>query len=550
MEPRTCTRARERPASVAGIRRRNGEDWRSLALLIAVLVLLLPLLSGNPCEAAEHGFDLIPRWVRPERVVMVKLGAEVDATKKIFLRLTGAAAVKDLPLDSAQVGRRLAEVKIPATMRHGTYKAELVDEKGDVLASGPELRVGATEKPSIIKIIPRVSYASNGRYDFEIIGEHFGNSANEIIVRINDEQVEFKSMHDRRTGDPKSVNTCDKLPCLIWNWRSLRIYGLSIKEEGLHRPLRVSVEVGRLPSDEKPLVLSCVHYSTPKWIAFAVLAIVVVLVYFLSREKAGRYQANGRTYATLAYLFIDPETNTYSLSRLQLILWTAAVVVAYSYLAASQFLVQWNWVLPSVPEGLPTLLGISAATIALSVGATEARGSKGAGPLNPGLGDFMTTGGVFAPERLQFFLWTILGVCAFVSATLAQDPATVTEMAKIPDNFLPLMGVSSLGYLAGKVVRKPGPVIKELVPKPPYNPSASGGPPLSIRIMGEHLSGKAKVTLNGVSLQEGEIALGANEPKDAEFVGELLLTPQKVVPALPGVPAVKVVNRDGQSAEM
>ena len=61
----------------------------------------------------------------------------------------------------------------------------------------------------------------------------------------------------------------------------------------------------------------------------------------------------------------------------------------------------WNWALSKVPDNLPTMLGISAGTAALSIGTTGIRGSKGAGSPHPELGDFITSGGVFSAERFQ-----------------------------------------------------------------------------------------------------------------------------------------------------
>jgi hypothetical protein len=308
--------------------------------------------------------------------------------------------------------------------------------------------------------------------------------------------------------------------------------------------MRVGVEIDGIESNSKTLVLSPVNRAVPGGIAFAVLGILTALVYLMKPQKAGRHPVNGKPYSAMAYFFVDSETNTYSLSRLQLILWSAAAVVAYVYLAASQSIVQWNWALPKVPDNLPTLLGISAVTSALSIGATGMRGSKGSGPLHPVSGDFISSGGVFAPERLQFFLWTVLGVIAFVSATLAQDPATVSELPQIPDSFIPLMGLSSLGYLAGKVARKPGPTISQLDPPPPYAADEK-----CIRIIGNNLSPRAQVMLNGKLLQTAEISAGIPVQADAEFVAELILTPRTIDPEVSGVSAVKVVNPDGQSAE-
>ncbi len=198
-----------------------------------------------------------------------------------------------------------------------------------------------------------------------------------------------------------------------------------------------------------------------------------------------------------------------------------------------------------VPDNLPTMLGISAGTAAISIGTTGICGSKGAGSLHPELGDFITSGGVFSAERLQFFLWTVIGVFAFVSATLVQDPSTVNELPQIPDSFISLMGLSSLGYLAGKVARKPGPIINQLAPPPPYTAAGT-----TLRIIGVNLSPRAQVRLNGELLRTGEISVDSKVQTDTQFVAELVLTPTTIAPAASGVAVVKVSNPDGQSAEI
>ena len=123
----------------------------------------------------------------------------------------------------------------------------------------------------------------------------------------------------------------------------------------------------------------------------------------MCRREVSRHRIKGQTHFTLAYLFIDPRTNTYSLSQLQLILWSAAAIVAYMYLAVSQALVQWDWKLCEFPENLPMLLGISVGTTVLSLGATGMRGSKGAGPVHPELGDFITREACSRPNGSSFF---------------------------------------------------------------------------------------------------------------------------------------------------
>src|SRR5207253_7529989 len=58
-----------------------------------------------------------------------------------------------------------------------------------------------------------------------------------------------------------------------------------------------------------------------------------------------------------------------------------------------------------------------------------------------------------------------LPICCFgyVYLVIRMNPEMANiSLPDVPQNFLYLMGVSSAGYLGGKLVRKPGPVIKVL----------------------------------------------------------------------------------------
>jgi len=514
-------------------------------ILCCGVLLLLTTASVLPCMAAQNEFELYPTWVRPgpETIVRVKLSDTFDVTKKMYLRLIlPKSTVADFPLPVEQVHRRLAEVKIPGPLRRGTYKSELVSDEGVVLASGMrDVKVAATEKPVITSILPKVIYPQNGRYNFDIIGENFSHVEEEkIVIRINDIALaDIKKCESVAGVKTPDLHNEHNLPCLVSDWRAIRMYGLSLDAVSIGRPLEISVEVDKLISDPKPLALSLVQRFTPIVVALAVLAAVVAVIYFLFIRKMLSRQPRKTQYPLLACLVIEPQTKTYSLAKLQMLIWASAAIVSYSYLAASQFLVQWKLGIPNVPEGLPMLLGISATTTALAVSATELRGSKGAGLVNPGLADFITTGGVFAPERLQFFVWTILGAITFVAATLAQDPGTATEMARIPDTFNQLMGASSLGYLAGKFTRKPGPVINAVTID-----EQSG----AIRISGESLSPRAQIQVNGAP-SAYPVDFDLCQAAGTEFFSELSLMPGKEVPEVPQVTHVKVKNPDGQIAE-
>jgi hypothetical protein len=106
-------------------------------------------------------------------------------------------------------------------------------------------------------------------------------------------------------------------------------------------------------------------------------------------------------------------------------------------------------------------------------------------------------------------------------------------------------------YLAS--TRKEGtPVIRQLIPPPPYAPPSPSGPPMIIRVIGESLSPRAQVRLNGALLSPEEVMMtgpATVQTVAADFVAELVLAPRTVAPPARGVRALKIINPDGQIAE-
>lgn len=210
---------------------------------------------------------------------------------------------------------------------------------------------------------------------------------------------------------------------------------------------------------------------------FVVALVILLIPIFLIRklvkaqiaaensEEATSYNPRSRFQQYLTALFLDRETATYSLSKFQFYIWTAVSVMAYLYLAASRAYVQGVWTFISIPDNLPGIVFISGATGALAVVATNSRGPKGAGDVHPSLADFVCSGGVVAVERVQFLIWTVIGALMFLWLSLSQTPVDILELPKVPDSFLQLMGISSLGYLSGKFARKPGPIINDVSAK-------------------------------------------------------------------------------------
>jgi hypothetical protein len=247
------------------------------------------------------------------------------------------------------------------------------------------------------------------------------------------------------------------------NGHTLRLRWLARAPNPLKGLVKVQVRVGERISKERTFIISRVKERTPAWLALALLGLIVAgtlaLLWPLTRTADG---VGSRRAALSTIAFLDRETNTYSLSKLQFYLWTAAALVGYAYLTICRSMVRGDFTFADVPGGLPSLLAITTGTSALAVGITSAKGSKGAGEHHPSASDLLTSGGLVAPERLQFLVWTMVGVAAFIVLALSTSPAEIEHLPSIPEGFLGLMGISSVGYLGGKLARKPGPVIKRV----------------------------------------------------------------------------------------
>ena len=288
--------------------------------------------------------------------------------------------------------------------------------------------------------------------------------------------------------------------------------------------------------------------STPLVFALGITLLLVLLVYGLL-YAAGKtmWARSGRGSFLLNALFLDEETQTYSLSKCQFYAWTFASVLGYIFFAVARSVVQGSPEFPDIPGNLPGILLFSAGTSVLATGITSTKGSKGAGEVHPTLADFITTGGVVAPERLQFVVWTVAGIFSFLTIVFQSNPLTLTTLPAIPAGFLQLMGISSAGYLGGKLARKAGPVIKGINAG---QVTETGDLPL--KLTGENLDPKPKVKLDGQPIREQLVDYSPPATPDPQtgFCTELTIVLKKEAAKVVGTHTLTVVNGDSQAADV
>jgi hypothetical protein len=355
------------------------------------------------------------------------------------------------------------------------------------------------QRPSIRLVAPQGSFWEPDHSNkIVVLGKGFMRGAKETDA----EKKRWSSLDELRFHNASTPRLCDaakdNLPCYTLTVDSdqqvtLYFFGTQAPTGSFSGKYLFVLAVNGVETSESTLILITTSAQTPMTIAAIGLLVIVLAIYLLLH--AGRTYTkqtmNGKTY-WLGALFLDVPTNTYSLSKCQFYAWTAAAVFGYLFLAVSRSVVQGSGVFPDIPSGLPGILIASVGTVVVSTGITSAKGDKGAGNPGPNLSDFIASGGVIAPDRLQFAIWTIIGIATFLGIILQSDPRSINDLPAIPNGFLEMMGISSAGYLAGKLVRKPGPTLTSLAVR-----QVSGVPAgLRFELTGSGLSRSAVFTVD------------------------------------------------------
>src|SRR5437899_1802702 len=307
------------------------------------------------------------------------------------------------------------------------------------------------QKPKITGVYPAISYPSSGQtnFDLRVFGEYFGADTNELTVSVSGEG-KLPLQWVENAADAKGPGPFG----ILVSPRQIDLKGIR-RFPGL-RKATIQVERGDKLSEPYTFVLSTVPRHWPGWIALVASVILLGWPIFMLERGFRRETAipprvdstaqepareRGGFSRALRALLLDNETGTYSLSKFQFYAWTGAAIFGYVYLTAATSLIQGVFEFADIPKNLPGILLVSGSTTALALGITNSRGPKGSGPIEPSFADFITTGGVVAPERFQFFVWTILGVIAFLFLLLIRDPGDVRELPTVPAGFLYSMGV-------------------------------------------------------------------------------------------------------------
>jgi hypothetical protein len=527
-------------------------------LIIALLLVLIALPSASPQTTSTSTVALTPTPTKFDGVsgiFMPGSSLTISGTglksPKVVLRSLSDGSKAPIDLSGTSKDDKAFTITLPPTLDPGSYYFTFADQ---VIPGSIDVE---PNKLTLSSVHPTTAYhGETGSFDFDVIGDGFSLNPKDDQILIDDYNI-----------NPKPVTSKDKCPvattCILAEDDHHTIHIYNYRPDRHQGVVNVGLRVGNTTAQgTQKLVFARVSSGVIFILSVVFTALLFWLVTTVVRRGLANKRLGQRRLKLLEIFIFDPETNTYSLSKFQLLLFSLTFIFGYLYVLLSRLLVQWQFVLPDVPNTIAGLLGISGGTAVASAGLTSARGAKGAGLQQPTGADLISSGGVVAPERFQFFVWTIVACAGFTALLVDQDPAMVNKFPDIPQGLLYIMGISAAGYLGGKAARKPGPVIELIGVQ-----SRTSSPTLFIlTVQGKNLDSKGRFfvdekELGFVSpenrkvynikpeqkLVEPTIAAGAADP---DFANQLIITiTDPRIDLSKGDHIFRIVNRDGQFAD-
>lgn len=571
-------------------------------LVIVQTILSCSLLAQEPAKpvAPPSNCALESSLVAPGESLSFKCdnGQGPKTVYVYFKAATDSSSGKGTPLASVMKQDGTFTYRVPDSIQPGQYSVAVAfgTNVNDQSAIVP-VQLEVAGPPVIDSIYALTNYRGAHGFDFEIAGKNFRKSAgaapggaaaggtaaggtgnsprkssDEDVIEI----VGLRMLGSCGATPPATSDTpCGEVAVIPPN----RIKVTGFYPRYYFGPLKIKVHAGSQASQEASVSFAPVTQQGVALAAAGIFFAIAYVLFVLVRRGLTSDAVDGKKPSPFASLFLDRETNSYSLSKFQVIAWTAVTVYSYVYLFLCRTLIQGDFRFPDVSQNLPQLFFISAGTTVVAAAITANVGSKGAGPIHPSAADFISTGGLVAGDRFQFFTWTLVGCIGYVYLVIKMNPETPNiALPDIPQNFLYLMGVSSAGYLGGKVVRKPGPIIKVLsiaritslppAAGPPdpdainaqartalgvFSPKKAGirvtPPILTFNLRGENLDPDGSVKIGDDSLRGDMFWMdGQPDPQNSGFCSELNLSLNAAAQYLEGTHQLTLVNTDGQGA--
>jgi hypothetical protein len=190
----------------------------------------------------------------------------------------------------------------------------------------------------------------------------------------------------------------------------------------------------------------------------AVGALLIFLIFQLwlvhKARKEAKKEGKKEKDVKLMDLIITSEDGRYSISRLQMYLWTVAVVMGFG----AVFMYNYGFTVPDIPESLYMLMGVNlaAAVASTAINTVKTKDKRLHKEEKPDFWSdvFFESPGSLDLPRTQMFVWTVISLCVFfflLYKSLVQNDPSLPD---IPTGLIVLMGISQGAYLGTKAAEK------------------------------------------------------------------------------------------------
>jgi hypothetical protein len=458
---------------------------------------------------------------------------------QLTLRRDGASSEPILPstLDAKQI-----TFMVPTSVAPNAYLVYIKPNDGDAIYVGT-IDVDAPPKeettPRINSVVPTAGWAKlwwvPSRFDFDIYGDRLKVSK-DLTLFFGAQRLVLKRC---ATSEQHTYNFDDqKDPCFeSTSDQRLGVHGIPTNEYRGPQKLAIVADTGR-SNDDVTIRISRITPRMIKWLSFLFLLAIVGGLVSLGRDGFSA-AAGSLRQRFLSWVLLDPQTNTFSLSKVQFLMWMFTIAYCYLFLQLAFVFAQGNLTLAPLPANFGWLIGVTGGTALTSIALTRSRGSKGAGDVGPRLSDLVSTGGVLAPDRAQLLLWTVIGCGAYILIVLRTSTESLHVLPTVPEDLLAAMGISAAVYAGGKSVRLPGPVINQITADVANNTLTVKGQNLHLNALITLDQQPAEVTITGTPMPNA-----ASDKLSAEL--KLALT---ALPPDNEDHALRITNLDGQYAE-
>jgi hypothetical protein len=191
------------------------------------------------------------------------------------------------------------------------------------------------------------------------------------------------------------------------------------------------------------------------WIGTAIAAAFLMGLQRYLIAQANKSLTGNAAKLTCFDLIVTSEDNCYSLSRLQIYIWTVWVVIAFAQVAFATLS------FPKIPDNVAVLMGINGFTTVLSTAITDTTKLQQLDKPSFFRDIFLDSKGTLDLPRTQMFIWTlvilVIHIVIFLKGYPNGNPPVPGGQPVIPDvssGLLILMGVSNGAYLGMKRAEK------------------------------------------------------------------------------------------------